>query len=174
MSGWSSGFALVAAGGVECSGAYEVMVDEDGVVGVVVVGFGLVSGPGGADADEVAAGGGDAVGSDDADGALRRCGERDAEVDRWWCGRPPFGGGDASDPTVGSLVVVVVDERVELGLQLGDVLGEGLAAQPFLERLLEPFDLAAGLGMTGPRCLGDHPDFAELDFEVDLETAQLP
>ena len=105
MSGWSSGFGLVAAGGVECSGAYEVMVDEDGVVGVVVVGFGLVSGPGGADADEVAAGGGDAVGSDDADGALRRCGERDAEVDRWWCGRPPFGGGDASDPTVGSLVV---------------------------------------------------------------------
>jgi hypothetical protein len=46
---------------------------------------------------------------------------------------------------VGALGVVVGDERVELCLELDQVAGEALAAQPLLEGLLESFDLAAGL-----------------------------
>ena len=55
-------------------------------------------------------------------------------------------------------MVVVVDERVELCLQLEEIAGEGLTAQPFLQGLLEPFDLAAGLGVVGPAGLGRDAD----------------
>ena len=48
---------------------------------------------------------------------------------------------------VRAVVVVAGDEDVEEGLQLGDGGGlVGLGAQPFLHRLLEAFDLAAGGG----------------------------
>jgi hypothetical protein len=46
--------------------------------------------------------------------------------------------------------VVVVAEGVELGLQLPQGPGSGLAGEPFLEGLVEPFDLAAGLRVVGP------------------------
>ena len=46
-------------------------------------------------------------------------------------------------------MVVVGGEGVELGLQFGEVGGQGLAAEPFLEGLLKAFDLAAGLGVEG-------------------------
>ena len=59
-------------------------------------------------------------------------------------------------------------------MQLGEVGGERLAAEPLLEGLLEPFDLAAGLGVVGPGGLGDDTDRSELDLEVDLEAAELP
>ena len=45
--------------------------------------------------------------------------------------------------------VVVGDELVAEGLQLGDRSGLlRLGAQPFLQRLLEPFDFAAGGGVV--------------------------
>jgi hypothetical protein len=41
---------------------------------------------------------------------------------------------------VGAAVVVLVDEGVELGLQLGDGGRAGLAGEPFVEGLVEAFD----------------------------------
>jgi hypothetical protein len=46
-------------------------------------------------------------------------------------------------------MVVVGGEGVELGLQLGEAGGGRLGGQPFLDGLLEPFDLALGLRLTG-------------------------
>jgi hypothetical protein len=46
-------------------------------------------------------------------------------------------------------VVVLVDEGVELGLQLRQGGGAGLAGECFLEGLVEAFDLAAGGGVVG-------------------------
>ena len=50
---------------------------------------------------------------------------------------PAACGGDSADALMGSLMVVVVGERVELCLELGDVGGERLFAEPFLQCLLE-------------------------------------
>jgi hypothetical protein len=63
---------------------------------------------------------------------------------------------------VGSVVVVVGDEAVELGLELflggwGVLAGE----EPF-EGLVESFDLAAGLGVVGPGVLGGDPEGQQL------------
>ena len=49
---------------------------------------------------------------------------------------------------MGAFVVVDVAELVELGLELRQVSSEGLFAKPFLEGLLESFDLAGGLGVV--------------------------
>jgi hypothetical protein len=46
-------------------------------------------------------------------------------------------------------VVVAIDEVVELGLELALAGRKRLGAQPSFEGLMEPFDLAAGLGMSG-------------------------
>ena len=64
-------------------------------------------------------------------------------------------------------VVVLLDEGVDEGLQLVDRGRlDGLGAQPFLEGLLEAFDLAAGLGVVGAGVLlGDVPA-AELGLEA--------
>ncbi len=43
-------------------------------------------------------------------------------------------------------MVVFLDECVELGLQVGKCGGTRLADQPAFERLVEAFDLAAGVG----------------------------
>ena len=48
-----------------------------------------------------------------------------------------------------SLLVVVLTEAVELGLQVGQGAGGGLLAEVALEGLVEAFDLAAGLGVVG-------------------------
>ena len=47
---------------------------------------------------------------------------------------------------MGSLVVVVGGEGVELGLQRSQRAGWGPGGQPVLLRLVEAFDFAAGLG----------------------------
>ena len=60
-----------------------------------------------------------------------------------------------------SFVVVELAERVELALQLDEIASEGLAAQPLLQRLLEPLDLARCLGMI--RALRDQPGTAGSD-----------
>ena len=70
-------------------------------------------------------------------------------------------------------MVVVVDEGVELGLEVGEVGGEWLVAEPFLEGLLEPFDLPGGLRViraAGGRC---DAGLAQVRFEGDLEPAEL-
>jgi hypothetical protein len=51
---------------------------------------------------------------------------------------------------VGSAVVVLIDEGVEEGLELGDRGRlERLFAEPFLQRLLEALHLPAGGGVVG-------------------------
>ena len=45
-------------------------------------------------------------------------------------------------------MVVFVDEGVELGLQLGESGGAGLAGEPFFEGLVEAFDFSAGGGVV--------------------------
>jgi hypothetical protein len=63
-------------------------------------------------------------------------------------------------------MVVLVDERVGQGLQLGDGAGlDGLSAEPLLQGLLEPFDLAAGRGVVGSGVLLHDAQAAELDLQ---------
>jgi len=51
---------------------------------------------------------------------------------------------------VGADRVVGIAEGVELGLELVRRGCSGLAVEPFLHGLVEPFDRAAGLRMVGP------------------------
>ena len=51
---------------------------------------------------------------------------------------------------MGSLGVVIAAELVELALQAAQRSGPTPGAQPSLLGLVEPFDLAAGLGVIGP------------------------
>ena len=78
---------------------------------------------------------------------------------------------------MGALLVVVAAELVEAGLQLGEVTGQAvaavLAAQPPLEGLLEPFDLAGGLGVIGAAGERADPGVTQPGFEQHLEAAQL-
>ena len=105
-------------------------------------------------------------------------GGQGAVAGRWRHRGPAFDRGDPPDRSVGAFVVVVVDELVDPGLQFGDVGGVTadaalLVAQPFLHRLLEPFDLAAGLRVE--RLRGDrlHAGGAQVDLEADLDAAEL-
>jgi hypothetical protein len=54
--------------------------------------------------------------------------------------------GAPAEGAVGPLGVVVAAEGVELGLELPQGPGPGPGGEPLLEGLVEPFDLAAGLG----------------------------
>jgi hypothetical protein len=58
-------------------------------------------------------------------------------------------------------LVVLDGEGVQQGLEFGDG-GRlvGLGAQPFLHGLLEPFDLALGLGVPGAAVLLVHAEAA--------------
>src|SRR3954447_17224325 len=162
-----SGFGVVGGGWVEGDGPDETVVDEDGGVGVVGVDDCCVAGPGCSNPGSCSAADADDSGSVDLGaGALRGPGQGDAEVDCWWGGRPPLGWGGPADAAVGAAVVVVVDEGVELGLQFAEIGGQGLAAQPFLEGVLEPFDFPAGLGVVGAAGFGDHTGGPEVAFEA--------
>ena len=60
------------------------------------------------------------------------------------------GGGPAGQGAVRPAGVVAGGERIQQGLQPGEVSGLGvLGGQPFLQGLLEPFDLALGLRLSG-------------------------
>jgi hypothetical protein len=92
------------------------------------------------------AGGVDTVAADsvlggDGDGWLARFG--------FGAGGEGLGGGASAQGPVGSDGVVVGPEPVELGLELGEGGGWRLFGQPFLEGLVEAFDLAASLGVVG-------------------------
>lgn len=62
-------------------------------------------------------------------------------------------------------MVVGVDERVDLGLQLRDCRGRWLGAEPFFHCLLESFDLAACCWVVGSRVLLADAVFDEFGFE---------
>ena len=66
-----------------------------------------------------------------------------------------------------AVLVVLDEEAVEQALEFAD--GGGLlrlSAEPFLQCLLEPFDLALGLGMVGLTVLLGDVQGAELSLEV--------
>jgi hypothetical protein len=64
------------------------------------------------------------------------------------------------------VVVVLVGEAVEEGLEFGDgVWLGGLGAEPFLQGLLEAFGLSAGGRMVGPGVLLDDVQASEFCFE---------
>jgi hypothetical protein len=63
------------------------------------------------------------------------------------------------------LGVVVAAEGVELGLQLPQGPGPGPGGEPLLEGLVEPFDLAAGLGVVGPGVPKPNPSTVQGDLQ---------
>lgn len=62
---------------------------------------------------------------------------------------PRFGWCGPVERAVWPAGVVDVDERVELGLQVGEGVGGVAGGQPAFEGLVEPFDFAAGLRVVG-------------------------
>ena len=60
-----------------------------------------------------------------------------------------WGGGRAGVRRVGAVVVVAVGERVELGLELGEIRGGGLLGEPLLHGGVEAFDFPAGGRVVG-------------------------
>ena len=76
-------------------------------------------------------------------------------------------GGAVGQAAVRSAGVVVGDEGVEQGLQLGDGGGlVGLGSEPVLHRLLDAFDFAAGGGVVGPAVLLLDVELSEFCFEA--------
>jgi hypothetical protein len=152
--------AVVSAVGVEFDVADELAGDEDVGVAVVRGDDGLVAVPGDSDVDDVGAGFEGAVGLDGGVG-VGVSGRVDGVVQRLggWLGGdsglPAGDGRDSPDALVGPLVVVELREVVELGLELGQVGGEGLAAQPAFEGLVEAFDAPMFVkGQFGARWVG--------------------
>src|SRR4051794_20047013 len=86
----------------------------------------------------------------------------------WWAGSPSLGWCTATGRAVGSVLVVVVPPGVELVLQVGVTAGGGQSGQPSFGRLVGPFELAAGLGMSRARAQVLDAHGAQLTFEVNL------
>jgi hypothetical protein len=61
-----------------------------------------------------------------------------------------FGRGASAQRPVRTLVVVVADEGVELGLESPFGAGGWSSSEPVLQGLVEPFDFAAGLRVVRP------------------------
>src|SRR4051794_10329212 len=82
--------------------------------------------------------GGVAVGVDAGAAHPVVLGDLDAAAPRSGLGACGVGGrrGPAADAAVGTLLVVVGGEGVQLGLQLGDAAGAGLPNKPLLQRLV--------------------------------------
>ena len=78
-----------------------------------------------------------------------------------------LGGGTSAQCAVRPDGVVVEGEPVELVLQPGHCGGAGLRGEPFLLGLVEPFHLAAGLGMVGPRVADPDSAQPQLDLQRD-------
>ena len=143
---------LVVAAGVEGELAEELAGGgvDDADVEVVDEQEDVGSGVGSADADVVQAAGmtqGDHAGVVDAVVAdpVVGVGSRSAGAGFGAGGVGGGGGGAVRQGPVRAVVVVGGDEAVEQGLELGDGGRlDRLGGQPFLEGLLEAFDLAAG------------------------------
>ena len=77
--------------------------------------------------------------------------------------------GPTFHPTMGSDVVVVGDEAVDGPLELLLRLDALLGGHELLERLVEPLDFAAGLGMVGAGVLGRDAEGEEFLFDHPLD-----
>ena len=66
---------------------------------------------------------------------------------------------------MGSVLVVVGAEGIELSLEDGERRGWCLLVEELLLGLVEAFDLAAGLGVVRRRVFGDDAEALELELE---------
>lgn len=170
VAGW-----LVWAGPIDGEVADELVVDEHGGVGVVEDYDGVAVGVTAADVDDefLDADVAGVVGLDVAADVADK--DRMLEGFVGWrgggCGCEASDWDLAADSLVRSFMVVDPAELVELGLELGEVSCEGLFAEPFLQGLLEPFDLAGGLRVVGAPVERADPDVAELGLEQHFESA---
>ena len=168
-SGW-----LVAAGGVEFEVADEVIGDEYRCVLFVDDDGGVVVCPLDADVDDVVA---DSQSAGFVHGDVFRwaAGGRVRQGcwcwARWGAGVESFDRDASTDALMRPVKVVDLAELVELGLEFGDVAGEGLFAEPLLQGLLEPFDFAGRLRVVGPSSEGLDAGIAESGFEQHFEPA---
>src|SRR5207237_4076914 len=80
--------------------------------------------------------------------------------------------GAAGQGAVGSLLVVVAAEVVELELEVGQGLSRWLPAQVALECLVQALDLAACLGVVGGGVLDLDAQALQLQLEGDFATAR--
>jgi len=102
---------------------------------------------------------GDASGGVDGVGANPVVGVDEWPVgDGFGAGSEGFGGGVSLQCPVRALGVVVAGEAVQLGLEGFDRGGGFLFGEPFLLGLVEPFDLAAGLGVVGAGVVKADPE----------------
>jgi hypothetical protein len=69
---------------------------------------------------------------------------------------------------VGAHLVVVTDEAIDLGLQLGNRRAAGLRFQPLLQRLVVALDLALGLEIVGLAVLERDAECGELDLPAGM------
>ena len=94
-----------------------------------------------------------------------------------WAGLDPgvedLLGGAPTEGTVGPVLVVVGREAIQLGLQLGPGGRGGLAAEELLQRLVEAFHLAAGLGVRGPGALVGDAHAGQFGLHDDLAAPML-
>src|SRR3954454_15078268 len=104
-------------GGVELEVTDELVADEHGYVVALDDDVGGLAGVVDAEGDLPRLAFGDTVGGDHDLGAAQGCGNGGAVGSGTGGGRPTLMGRAAADATVGSLVVVVVDEGVQVGLE---------------------------------------------------------
>jgi len=102
-------------------------------------------------------------------------GDHQAEAARvgFGAGGPRGGGGAPAEGPMGTDGVVVGAEAVELGLEGGDGRGPRLFGEPLLEGLVEPLDLAAGLGVVGAGVFEPDAQGGELGLEQAAAPAAL-
>jgi len=83
-------------------------------------------------------------------------------------GEPVVGhsGCDLADGGVGASVVVDVDEVIDEYLEFGEVGCWRFGCEPFLHRLLEPFDFAGGGRVAWSSVFLGDPEFAESGLEL--------
>ena len=105
--------------------------------------------------------------------ATQPIGSRDhrATRGRLRSGRVSLGGRSPPDRAVRPDLVVVGAERIELGLQLRQRCCRILLGEVALERLVEPLDLAAGLGVIGPGVDVFDPQLVALELQGAASTS---
>ena len=103
-----------------------------------------------------------------------RCRQRPVSGTGFFGGGERVGGSGPAQRSVRSVVVVEVAELVEQCVEFVEGGRSGVGAQPFLQRLPEPFDLAAGLRMTRGGVDGVYPRARRLASKADSKPCSRP
>src|SRR3954447_3637435 len=149
------GGRLVVAGGVDVEDADDPVAGEDRDVAAVFDDVDGGGAPAGADVNVLACDLGDTALVDDDVVDGERCGQRPLDRSGGRGGGEGLGRGATVQGAVWSAGVVVLGEDQQAGVDVGELGGGAVTslvgAQPLLQRLPEPFDLAAGLGVIRGR-----------------------